>query len=101
MWESGSMTMFESFMISLSGICIVFLTLMVIALMIKITSAIVGGIVKEGEKKAPAKASTPAAAPKAVNKGDDAEVAAIIAAFSEEMKLSVDKFRIVSINEKK
>lgn len=88
----------EAFMISLTGLCIVFLTLIVIAIMIKLTSVVVNAVVKEGEnavKKSPEKA-----APVVENKKDGALVAAIIAAVSEEMKLPVDQFKIVSIKEK-
>lgn len=97
MWESEVMTGSEALMISLTGITIVFLTLVVIALMIKIVSAVVSSIVKEDKKPA----SSPTSAPKVENKKDGAIVAAIVAAVSEETKLPVDNFRIVSINEKK
>ena len=92
------MTGSQALLISLSGISIVFLTLIVIAIMIKLTSAIVGSIAKN-EKKPAAAASKPAT--KVADKKDGALVAAIVAAVSEETKLPVDGFKIVSIKEKK
>ena len=95
MWEKATMSMFEALMISLSGICIVFIVLLVIAGMIKITSIVVSSIVKEEKKEMPKKAAP-------VDKGISGDtIAAIIAAVSEDMRVPVDRFEIKSIKEKK
>ena len=99
MFGKEVMTTKEAFMISLTGLCIVFLTLIVISIMIKLTSVVVNSITK-GDKEVTQKAPQQAAAPRVENKKDGAEVAAIIAAVSEEMKLPVDQFKILSIKEK-
>lgn len=98
MFGKEVMTNKEALMISLTGLCIVFLTLIVIAIMIKLTSVVVNSVTK-GDKEVTQK-SPQQAAPRVENKKDSAVIAAIIAAVSEEMKLPVDKFRIVSIKEK-
>lgn len=99
MFGKEVMTNKEALMISLTGLCIVFLTLIVIAIMIKLTSVVVNSVTK-GDKEVTQKSPQQAATPRVENKKDAAVIAAIIAAVSEEMKLPVDKFKIVSIKEK-
>lgn len=101
MWTSETMTVGEALIYSLTAIAIVFLALVAIALAVKIISAIVGSVVKE-EKVAQPKPTAQAVQAKPAEQNQDLSlVAAIIAAVSEEMKLSVDKFKIISIEEKK
>lgn len=102
MWTSETMTVGEALIYSLTAITIVFLALIAIALAVKIVSAVVNSVVKEEKPTAKATANQPAAPAQPVQpKQDLSVVAAIIAAVSEEMKVSVDKFRIISIEEKK
>ncbi|MGO1580579.1 MAG: OadG family protein [Peptoniphilaceae bacterium] len=103
MWEGSTMTLFEAFQVSLTGFSIVFLTLICLALFIKITSAIVNSTTTK-TSQSNTNENKVKTAPKKVEKEDQKDaalIAAIVAAVSAEMKKPVDKFRIVSIDEKK
>lgn len=94
------LTIPEALGVSLTGFFIVFLTLISIAIFIKLISIVVGSIAGKQEKK-PQENKVATQTKPQVNNLDNQILAAIIAAVSEEMKISVDKFRIVSIDEKK
>lgn len=97
MWTSETMTLGEAAIYSITAIAVVFLALVSIALFVKIISAVVGAVVKEESVTKPTAVQSKPVEPKQ----DLSLVAAVIAAVSEETKLSVDKFKIVSIEEKK
>lgn len=90
--------------ISASGFTLVFLALVCLGIFITIISKVVGTIegTKPNEKvqKAEVKQATQPVT-QAANQTDTALIAAIIGAVSEETKMSVDKFTITSIEEKK
>lgn len=101
MWTSATMTVGEALIYSVTALAIVFLALISIALFVKIISAAVNAIVKEDDKPA-AKTVADKPSAKPVEQSQDVSLtAAIIAAVSEETKLPVDKFQIVSIEERK
>lgn len=99
MWI-GEVQVADAFTISVMGLSTVFLALISLAIAVIIVSKILLalGIGKKEEPKA--SAAAPAATKTTVATDENDETyAAIVAAISEEMKLPVDKFRIVEITE--
>ncbi len=104
MWASSTMTTWQSFVTFLLGFSIVFMCLISLAFFIIISSKIINVLVKEDKPKANTAGNTTSsvAAAKPVvkeNEGEVEELAVIISAISEEMKLPVDKFQITSIKQ--
>ncbi|MBS9775540.1 MAG: OadG family protein [Fusobacterium sp.] len=104
MWTSNTMTTWESFVTFLVGFSIVFICLLSLALFIIISSKVINAIVKEDKPKTTStpQSTTNAAAKTPVVKENESEVeelAVIISAISEEMRLPVDKFEIVSVKQ--
>ena len=92
MW-TGEMTVADSVLISLVGILVVFAALAALAIAVIIISKLLGAVTgKEASKPAPA-----AAAP--VPAIDEEAYAVLLAAVSEEARLSGEEFRVVSIKE--
>lgn len=103
MWGKETMTLSEACGISLTGIIVVFLSLIFLALAIKIVSTVLNSVVKnppQGGAKASTQQVSKTQAPQ--NKGTDPKViAAIVGAVSQAERSRVENFRIVSINEVK
>lgn len=98
MWGKDTMTMGEAFVISLTGITIVFLTLISLAIAIVIISKVVNTFIKDkpAETKPAPKAKKEVATPVM----EPSLIAAIIGAVSMEVNESLENFQIVSIQEK-
>lgn len=95
MWTGQTMTIMDSLLISVLGISVVFAALAALAISIVIISKIIGMIVKDAPKAAPAAA---AAAP--VPAIDEEAYAVLVAAITEEARLSGEgDVRVVSIKE--
>ena len=96
MWTGQTMTVADSLVISLLGILVAFTALACIAVSIVIISKVINAIIKpEAPKAAPAAA---AAAP--VPAIDEEAYAVLVAAITEEARLSGDgDVRVVSIKE--
>lgn len=92
-------TVGDALKISASGLTIVFLTLVALGIFVTIISKVVGSIDKSAKKDT--KEATQPSKTVVEDKQDGALIAAIIGAVSAETKLSVDKFTITSIEEKK
>lgn len=105
MWASNTMTTWESFVTFLVGFSIVFICLLSLALFIIISSKVINVLVKDTDKPKATSTqnSTTNATVKAPvakeNESEVEELAVIISAISEEMKLPVDKFEIVSVKQ--
>ena len=95
MWTGQTMTFMDSFVISLLGIMVVFTALACIAISIVIISKVINAIIKpEAPKAAVAAAAAPAPAI------DEEAYAVLVAAVTEEARLSGDgDVRVVSIKE--
>ncbi len=95
MWTGQTMTFMDSLVISLLGILVVFTCLACIAISIVIISKVINAIVKpEAPKAAVAAAAAPAPAI------DEEAYAVLVAAVTEEARLSGDgDVRVVSIKE--
>ena len=95
MWTGQTMTFMDSMVISLLGILVVFTALACIAVSIVIISKVINAIVKP---EAPKAAVAAAAAP--VPAIDEEAYAVLVAAVTEEARLSGDgDVRVVSIKE--
>lgn len=96
MWSGGVNNLGEALFVSLLGISTVFTALIALAIAVVIVSKVlqVLGIGKEEKKE-----TKVASAVSADDGKDDELYAAIVAAVSEEMKLPVDQFQVVSIKE--
>ncbi len=103
MWVSDTMTTWQSFVTFMLGFSIVFICLVSLAVFIIISSKIINAIVKEGDKpKVNTSGTSVNAVKKTVVKDNESEVeelAVIISAVSEEMKLPIDRFEVVSIKQ--
>lgn len=96
MWGGGVNSAGEALFVSLLGISTVFTALISLAIAVIIVSKVLQmlGIGKE-EKK-----TVPVSAPTLVDDGKDDELyAAVVAAVSEEIKLPIEQFQVVSIKE--
>ncbi len=95
MWTGQTMTFADSMVISLLGILVVFTALACIAISIVIISKVINTIIKpEAPKAAAAAAAAPAPAI------DEEAYAVLVAAITEEARLSGDgDVRVVSIKE--
>ena len=95
MWTGQTMTFMDSVVISLLGIMVVFTALACIAISIVIISKVINAIIKpEAPKAAVAAAAAPAPAI------DEEAYAVLVAAITEEARLSGDgDVRVVSIKE--
>ena len=95
MWTGQAMTFMDSVVISLLGIMVVFTALACIAISIVIISKVINAIIKpEAPKAAVAAAAAPALAI------DEEAYAVLVAAVTEEARLSGDgDVRVVSIKE--
>ena len=95
MWTGQTMTFMDSVVISLLGILVVFTCLACIAISIVIISKVINAIIKpEAPKAAVAAAAAPALAI------DEEAYAVLVAAVTEEARLSGDgDVRVVSIKE--
>lgn len=95
MWTGQTMTFMDSVVISLLGIMVVFTALACIAISIVIISKVINAIIKpEAPKAAVAAAAAPAPAI------DEEAYAVLVAAVTEEARLSGDgDVRVVSIKE--
>lgn len=92
MWTGQEMTVLDSVMISAVGILVVFSALASLAIAIVIISKILGAFIKtEAPKAAVAAAPAPAI--------DEESYAVLLAAISEEARLSGEEFRVTSIKE--
>lgn len=104
MIDKEYITVGESLGISLTGIVVVFLALIFLAMAIMIVSKIVNSIAKDSPEVSTQNATAPVAnAAPAVKKNDSLEpqiVSAIVGAINEEQRGRVESFRIVSITEK-
>ena len=89
MW-TGGMTVADSIVISLVGLLVVFSALAVLAIAVIIISKVIGTLFKES---APTAVAAPAPAI------DEESYAVLLAAVSEEARLSGEEFRVVSIKE--
>lgn len=100
MWI-GEVNLANAFTISAMGLSTVFLTLISLAIAVIVVSKVLLalGIGKKEEPKASAMPAAAAAKTTVATDENDETYAAIVAAVSEEMKLPVDKFRIVEITE--
>ena len=87
MW-TGGMTFADSIIISLVGLLVVFSALAVLAIAVIIISKVIGTLFKESAPKA---APAPAI--------DEESYAVLLAAVSEEARLSGEQFRVTSIKE--
>lgn len=103
MWGKETMTIVEAFGVSLTGIVVVFLSLIFLALAIKIVSTVVNGAMGSSKPSGGVKQQqSPAKAKAAENKGVDPKmIAAIVGAVSQAERSRVESFKIVSINEVK
>ena len=98
MWI-GEVNLANAFTICAMGLSTVFLTLISLAIAVIVVSKVLLAL-GIGKKEEPKASATPAAAKTTVATDENDETyAAIVAAVSEEMKLPVDKFRIVEITE--
>ena len=94
MW-TGGMTFADSIIISLVGLLVVFSALAVLAIAVIIISKVIGTLFKESAPKAAAAVAAPAPAI------DEESYAVLLAAVSEEARLSGEQFRVTSIKELK
>lgn len=92
MW-TGGMTVADSIVISLVGLLVVFSALAVLAVAVIIISKIIGALFKTSAPKAAAAVAAPAPGI------DEESYAVLLAAVSEEARLSGEEFRVVSIKE--
>ena len=92
MW-TGGMTFADSIIISLVGLLVVFSALAVLAIAVIIISKVIGTLFKESAPKAAAAVAAPAPAI------DEESYAVLLAAVSEEARLSGEQFRVTSIQE--
>lgn len=92
MW-TGGMTVADSIVISLVGLLVVFSALAVLAVAVIIISKIIGALFKTSAPKAAAAVAAPAPVI------DEESYAVLLAAVSEEARLSGEEFRVVSIKE--
>lgn len=92
MW-TGEMTMMDAGLVSIVGLLVVFAALASLAIAIILISKILGTLVKT---EAPKAAAAPAAAVPAI---DEEAYAVLLAAVSEEARLSGEEFRVTSIRE--
>lgn len=102
MWASDTMTTFESFITFLVGFSIVFICLVSLALFIIVSSKVINLILKDNKPKVAPTNTTTNVAPKAPVKENESELeelAVIVSAISEEIRLPVEKFEIVSIKQ--
>ena len=90
MW-TGGMTFADSIIISLVGLLVVFSALAVLAIAVIIISKVIGTLFKESAPKAAVAAPAPAI--------DEESYAVLLAAVSEEARLSGEQFRVTSIKE--
>ena len=93
MWTGQEMTMLDSVLISAVGILVVFSALAALAIASIIISKIIGIFVKSDAPKAAPAAAAPAPAI------DEESYAVLLAAISEEARLSGEEFRVTSIKE--
>lgn len=93
MWVGQEVTFLDSVSISILGLCVVFAALVALALAIIIISKILGMIIKPEAPKAAV--VTPAPDPGI----DEESYAVLLAAISEEARLSGEEIRVVSIKE--
>lgn len=98
MWTGQTMTIADSLVISLLGIMVVFSALAALAISIVIISKIINMITKSDAPKAAPAAAAAAAAP--VPAIDEEAYAVLVAAITEEARLSGEgDVRVVSIKE--
>ena len=96
MWTGQTMTFMDSVVISLLGILVVFTCLACIAVSIVIISKVINAIIKPEAPKAAAAAAAAAPVPAI----DEEAYAVLVAAITEEARLSGDgDVRVVSIKE--
>ena len=93
MWTGQEMTVLDSALISAVGMLVVFSALAVLAIAIVIISKILGAFIKADAPKAAAAAAAPVPAL------DEESYAVLLAAISEEARLSGEEFRVKSIKE--
>ena len=93
MWTGQEMTLVDGLMISAVGLLVVFAALAALAIAVIIISKIINTAVKD---KAPKQAAVAAARAPAL---DEESYAVLLAAISEEARLSGEEFRVTSIKE--
>ena len=91
MWVGQEVTFLDSVSISILGLCVVFAALVALALAIIIISKILGMIIKPEAPKAAVVTPAPGI--------DEESYAVLLAAISEEARLSGEEIRVVSIKE--
>lgn len=95
MWTGQEMTLVDGLMISAVGLLVVFAALAALAIAVIIISKIINTAVKDKAPKQAAVAAAPAPAPAL----DEESYAVLLAAISEEARLSGEEFRVTSIKE--
>lgn len=93
MWTGQEMTLVDGLMISAVGLLVVFAALAALAIAVIIISKIINTAVKDKAPKQVAVAAAPAPAL------DEESYAVLLAAISEEARLSGEEFRVTSIKE--
>ena len=93
MWTGQEMTLVDGLMISAVGLLVVFAALAALAIAVIIISKIIN---TAGQDKAPRQAAVAAAPAPAL---DEESYAVLLAAISEEARLSGEEFRVTSIKE--
>ena len=93
MWTGQEMTLADGLMISAVGLLVVFAALAALAIAVTIISKIINTAAKD---KAPKQAAVAAAPAPAL---DEESYAVLLAAISEEARLSGEEFRVTSIKE--
>lgn len=91
MWTGQEMTLADGLMISAVGLLVVFAALAALAIAVIIISKIINTAVKDKAPKQAAVAAAPAL--------DEESYAVLLAAISEEARLSGEEFRVTSIKE--
>jgi Na+-transporting methylmalonyl-CoA/oxaloacetate decarboxylase gamma subunit len=93
MWTGQEMTLMDSLQISVVGLLVVFAALASLAIAIIIISKVLNAIIKTDAPQAAAVAAAPVPAI------DEESYAVLLAAVSEEARLSGEEFRVTSIKE--
>ena len=96
MWTKSSMDMGESFIVSGMGLCVVFITLIVLALAILILSKIF-----KFTGTGPGKKEATAVPQASADNNDDSVMAILVAVISDAVEAPVENFRISDIHEVK
>lgn len=95
MWTGQEMSVLDSVLISVVGLLVVFAALAALAVAIVIISRLIGMATKKEAPKAAVAAAAPAPAPAI----DEESYAVLLAAISEEARLSGEEIRVTSIKE--